>query len=351
MRCFANELLTQDTRLGKIACPDFLLLGTHERPTQIDLRSPQWSLYLKGAPPEHELLDVNELIGEMLVLLRSEANRYSIDVRTDLASELPAVTADRVQLQQVLMNLMLNGIEAMKDTGGEHTIETELVQDGQLLISVSDTGVGLPAGKTDQIFNAFITTKPQGSGMLGDQPLHNRITWWSRDVSVHPACRGGKVITLGYLTRAPHFHLLPKSLSFPPKNALDKYLYIDRYILDMTESQVQSFLPLKTHWFHIMLSLAGEEQHGYGIMQEVLERTTGKVRLWPATLYGSIKRLIEEDLIEESSARPAPQFDDARRRYYRLTTLGRRVLDAECDRLQELVQAIQAKRTMATERG
>jgi DNA-binding PadR family transcriptional regulator len=119
----------------------------------------------------------------------------------------------------------------------------------------------------------------------------------------------------------------------------------------MTESQVQSFLPLKAHWFHIMLSLAGEEQHGYGIMQEVLQRTTGKVRLWPATLYGSIKRLIEQDLIEESSARPAPQFDDARRRYYRLTPLGRRVLDAECDRLQELVQAIQAKRTMATERG
>ena len=74
----------------------------------------------------------------------------------------------------------------------------------------------------------------------------------------------------------------------------------------MTESRIQSFLPLKTQWFHIMLSLAGEEQHGYGIMQEVLQRTTGKVRLWPATLYGSIKRLIEADLIEESSARPAP---------------------------------------------
>jgi signal transduction histidine kinase len=123
------------------------------------------SLYKKGAPPEHELLDVNELVGEMLVLLRSEANRYSINMRTDLGSELPTVTADRVQLQQVLMNLMLNGIEAMKDTGGELTIKTELGQDGQLLISVSDTGVGLPADKTDQIFNAFFTTKPQGSGM------------------------------------------------------------------------------------------------------------------------------------------------------------------------------------------
>jgi DNA-binding PadR family transcriptional regulator len=117
----------------------------------------------------------------------------------------------------------------------------------------------------------------------------------------------------------------------------------------MTETQ--SFLPLKTQWFHIMLSLAGEEQHGYGIMQEVLERTTGKVRLWPATLYGSIKRLIEAGLIEESSARPAPELDDARRRYYRLTPLGRDVLNAECERLQELVQAIQTKQTMMTERG
>ena len=115
--------------------------------------------------------------------------------------------------------------------------------------------------------------------------------------------------------------------------------------------QVQSFLPLKSQWFHILLSLAGEEQHGYGIMQEVLERTTGKVRLWPATLYGSLKRLIEADLIEESRSRPAPEFDDARRRYYRLTSLGRRVLDAECERLQELVHAIQSKRAVAPQRG
>jgi signal transduction histidine kinase len=111
------------------------------------------------------LVDVNELVREMLVLLRSEANRYSIGMRTDLATGLPKVTADRVQLQQVLMNLMLNGIEAMENTGGELTIKTELGQDGQLLVSVSDTGVGLPAEKTDQIFKAFFTTKPQGSGM------------------------------------------------------------------------------------------------------------------------------------------------------------------------------------------
>jgi DNA-binding PadR family transcriptional regulator len=117
----------------------------------------------------------------------------------------------------------------------------------------------------------------------------------------------------------------------------------------MTESGVQAFLPLKTQWFHIMLSLAGGEQHGYGIMQEVRDRTMGKVRLWPATLYGSIKRLIEAELIEESDERPAPQLDDARRRYYRLTALGKRVLDAECERLQELVRVIQVKRAMVTE--
>jgi DNA-binding PadR family transcriptional regulator len=119
----------------------------------------------------------------------------------------------------------------------------------------------------------------------------------------------------------------------------------------MTESRIKSYLPLKTQWLHIMLSLAGEEQHGYGIMQEVLQRTTGKVHLWPAMLYGSIKRLIEANLIEESTARPAPEFDDARRHYYRLTPLGRGVLNAECERLQELVQAIQTKQTIATQRG
>jgi signal transduction histidine kinase len=80
----------------------------------------------------------------MLVLLRSEAHRYSIRMCTDLAADLPKATADRVQIRQVLMNLMLNGIEAMKETAGDLTIKSELGEDGQLLISVSDTGVGLP---------------------------------------------------------------------------------------------------------------------------------------------------------------------------------------------------------------
>ena len=129
---------------------------------------------------------------------------------------------------------------------------------------------------------------------------------------------------------------------------IDAYISCVIYISLMPKIDVQRFLPLKTQWFHIMLALAGQEHHGYGIMQEVLERTAGKVRLWPATLYGSLKRLIEADLIEESDERPAPELDDARRRYYRLTALGRRVLDAECDRLQELVRAIRVKQAMVT---
>jgi signal transduction histidine kinase len=110
------------------------------------------------------LIDVNGLIQEMLTLLTGEATRYSVAMGTELAAELPKITADRVQLQQVFMNLMVNGIEAMKDSGGELTVKSEL-QDGQLRFSVSDTGVGLPMEKMDQIFSAFFTTKPQGSGM------------------------------------------------------------------------------------------------------------------------------------------------------------------------------------------
>jgi DNA-binding PadR family transcriptional regulator len=112
----------------------------------------------------------------------------------------------------------------------------------------------------------------------------------------------------------------------------------------MTETNAAAFLPLHTNWFHILLSLAGAEQHGYGIMQEVIERTNGAVRLWPATLYGSLKRLIGDGLIEESDERPVAELDDARRRYYRLTKLGRTVLELECERLQEMVRMVQKKR-------
>jgi PAS domain S-box-containing protein len=123
------------------------------------------SFYTKARPPVREWVDVNEVAREILVLLRSEANRYSISMRMELAAELPKTKADRVQLQQVFMNLMLNGIEAMKDTGGELSIKSERTDDGQPRISVSDTGVGLPAEGADRIFDAFYTTKPQGTGM------------------------------------------------------------------------------------------------------------------------------------------------------------------------------------------
>jgi signal transduction histidine kinase len=122
------------------------------------------SLYRKGFS-KMEMVDVNEVIGEMVVMLHNEADRYSVMMRTELCETLPQVMADRVQLQQVLMNLMLNGIEAMRDMTGELSIKSQLTQDGQLLISVSDTGVGLPIGKADEVFNAFFTTKLQGTGL------------------------------------------------------------------------------------------------------------------------------------------------------------------------------------------
>jgi PAS domain S-box-containing protein len=120
--------------------------------------------FYKKSPPRREPVDVNGVIQEILTLLDSEAARSSVAVRTDLSAELPKITVDRVQLQQVFMNLMLNGIEAMSDSGGELMVKSQL-QDGQVQFSVSDTGVGLPMEKTDQIFSAFFSTKPQGSGM------------------------------------------------------------------------------------------------------------------------------------------------------------------------------------------
>jgi PAS domain S-box-containing protein len=130
-----------------------------------DIISSLGLLFKKGAL-QRGPVDVNELIREMIVLLRSEANRYSIGIRTELTEHLPSVMADRVQLQQVFMNLMLNGIEAMKETDGgrELTIKSE-AWDGQLLISVSDTGAGLRPEQAEQIFKAFFTTKDKGTGM------------------------------------------------------------------------------------------------------------------------------------------------------------------------------------------
>jgi len=128
------------------------------------------SFYRKGAPPQPELVDLNEVAREMVILLRDEANRCSIAVRTELDLDIPKVVTDRVQLQQVFMNLMLNAIEAMKDTAGKLTVKSQLSDDGQVLIPVSDTGVGLPGEKQEQIFDAFFTTKSQGTAW--DWRLH-----------------------------------------------------------------------------------------------------------------------------------------------------------------------------------
>jgi C4-dicarboxylate-specific signal transduction histidine kinase len=124
-------------------------------------------LLFKKSTPQRELVEVNEAIREMIVLLRSEATRYNITVRMELAADLPAIMGDRVQLQQVLMNLIVNSIDAMKEVDGprELAVKSQRTEKEEVLVSVRDTGVGLPAEQTEQIFNAFFTTKPHGTGM------------------------------------------------------------------------------------------------------------------------------------------------------------------------------------------
>ena len=124
-------------------------------------------LLFKKGTLQRELVDLNEIVREMTLLLHSEATQFAVLVRTELAADLPQVMGDRVQLQQVLMNLMMNSIDAMKDVDGtrELTIQSQRGDDGQVLISVSDTGIGLPPQQADKIFNAFFTTKTHGTGM------------------------------------------------------------------------------------------------------------------------------------------------------------------------------------------
>ena len=116
---------------------------------------------------QRELVDMHEIIREMVALMSGEAARYSISVWAELSAELPQVMGDRVQLQQVLMNLMMNSIEAMKDADGprELIVRSQQTEDDQLVVSISDTGIGLPSQRAEQIFNAFFTTKPHGTGM------------------------------------------------------------------------------------------------------------------------------------------------------------------------------------------
>jgi signal transduction histidine kinase/streptogramin lyase len=124
-------------------------------------------LLFKKGTPEWELVDLNEVIREMIAFLQGEAAQFAISVQTKLAADLPRVMGDRVQLQQVLMNLMINSIDAMKDVVGtrELTIQSQRGDNGQVLISVDDTGVGLPSQQADKVFDAFFTTKTHGTGL------------------------------------------------------------------------------------------------------------------------------------------------------------------------------------------
>jgi signal transduction histidine kinase len=124
-------------------------------------------LLFKKGTLQRELVDINEIIREMMLLLHSEATQFAVSIRTELTENLPPVIGDRVQLQQVLLNLIMNSIEAMKDVDGtrELTIQSQLGENSQVVISVSDTGVGLPPQQADKVFDAFFTTKPHGTGM------------------------------------------------------------------------------------------------------------------------------------------------------------------------------------------
>ena len=123
------------------------------------------SFYKTGSPTERQIIDVKVIIEEMAGLLRGEADRYAITIQSELEADTPQILVNPVQLQQVFMNLMLNAIEAMKDAGGDLTIRSRVDTEGRLFVSISDTGIGLPAGSAEKIFDPLHTTKPQGTGM------------------------------------------------------------------------------------------------------------------------------------------------------------------------------------------
>jgi len=123
------------------------------------------SFYKTGTPTERQIIDVKEIVEEMTGLLRGEADRHAITIHSELEADSPNILVNPVQLQQVFMNLMLNAIEAMKDTGGDLVIKSQVGPECRLYVSISDTGIGLPAGSAEQIFEPLHTTKPQGTGM------------------------------------------------------------------------------------------------------------------------------------------------------------------------------------------
>lgn len=154
-------------------------------------------LFEKGTP-QRELLDINRVIRELIVLLKSELTRHSISVRTDLAADLPPIMGDRIQLQQVMLNLVINSIDAMKEVQGvrELAIRSQRSDREQLLVCISDSGVGLPPQQTDQIFQAFFTTKPHGIGM--------GLSICRSIVESH----SGRVWATGNVPRGASFHVL-----------------------------------------------------------------------------------------------------------------------------------------------
>src|SRR5260370_10002642 len=119
----------------------------------------------KKSAQDRELVDVNQVVRDIDAMLRNEFRLSSVITNLQLSESVPQVKGDRVQLQQVVMNLMLNAIEAMKDSGGELVVTSEWTDRGQVLVSVSDCGVGLPTGKEEHIFDAFFTTKSQVTGL------------------------------------------------------------------------------------------------------------------------------------------------------------------------------------------
>jgi DNA-binding PadR family transcriptional regulator len=134
-------------------------------------------------------------------------------------------------------------------------------------------------------------------------------------------------------------------------------IYRETSIIGLEEQELgeevrnpRSLLPLTPAVVHVLLALADEERHGYGIMKEVEGRTRGEVRLGPGTLYGAIRRMLADGLIEESDERPDAELDDQRRRYYRITDFGRRVAGAEAERLQDLVNTARARKLLRTDK-
>ena len=163
------------------------------------------SLY-KKAPPNRELVAINGVIQEMVKMLGTEARRQGASIEVDLQDDLPLTMTDRVQLQQVLMNLMLNGIEAMKDEGGTLMVKSRMAEYGQIEISIRDKGPGLPTGKTDQMFDPFFTTKQQGSGM-GLAISKSIVESHGGRIWAHSDCEGGATF---------HFTLPAVSAEGPP---------------------------------------------------------------------------------------------------------------------------------------